>query len=73
VSNIIRIPSNCGPGFYFMDSPVGKAPLRVQTEPAVALGRFRAPTCLVNDEWFWGHDGPEAGLAWATRPQASAQ
>ncbi|MER2601118.1 MAG: 2-hydroxychromene-2-carboxylate isomerase, partial [Candidatus Competibacter phosphatis] len=48
-------------------SPDGKALLRAQTERAVALGIFGAPTFIVDDELFWGNDRLEAALAWATR------
>ena len=48
-------------------SPESKALLRAQTERAVALGIFGAPTFIVGDELFWGNDRLEAALAWATR------
>ena len=48
-------------------SPDGKALLRAQTERAVTLGIFGAPTFIVDDELFWGNDRLEAALAWATR------
>ena len=48
-------------------SPDSKALLRAQTERAVALGIFGAPTFIVGDELFWGNDRLEAALAWATR------
>jgi 2-hydroxychromene-2-carboxylate isomerase len=41
-----------------------KAKLRAQTERAVALGIFGAPTCVVGDELFWGNDRIEAALDW---------
>lgn len=40
-----------------------KAALRAQTERAVALGIFGAPTFAVGDEIFWGNDRLEAALA----------
>ncbi|MDS4019373.1 MAG: 2-hydroxychromene-2-carboxylate isomerase [Candidatus Competibacter sp.] len=48
-------------------SPANKALLRVQTEQAVALGIFGAPTFLVGDEMFWGNDRLDMALTWATR------
>jgi 2-hydroxychromene-2-carboxylate isomerase len=48
-------------------SPTSKAQLRTQTEQAVALGMFGAPTFLVGDELFWGNDRLEAALAWSGR------
>ena len=48
-------------------SPDGKTLLRAQTERAVALGIFGAPTFIVGDELFWGNDRLEAALAWAMR------
>jgi 2-hydroxychromene-2-carboxylate isomerase len=39
--------------------------LRAQTERAVALGIFGAPTCSVGDEIFWGNDRLEAAFDWA--------
>lgn len=46
-------------------SPASKTLLRAQTEQAVALGIFGAPTFLVGDELFWGNDRLEAALHWA--------
>ena len=48
-------------------SPAHKALLRAQTEQAVALGIFGAPTFLVGDELFWGNDRLDRALTWATR------
>jgi 2-hydroxychromene-2-carboxylate isomerase len=39
--------------------------LRRQTERAVELGIFGAPTFVVGDELFWGNDRLEDALAWA--------
>jgi 2-hydroxychromene-2-carboxylate isomerase len=41
-----------------------KAKLRAQTERAISLGIFGAPTCVVGSELFWGNDRLEAALAW---------
>lgn len=48
-------------------SPASKTLLRTQTEQAIALGIFGAPTFLVGDELFWGNDRLEAALHWAKR------
>ncbi len=47
------------------ESPASKARLRAQTEEAVALGIFGAPSLLVDGELFWGNDRLEDALAWA--------
>jgi len=41
-----------------------KDALRAQTERAVALGIFGAPTFVSGDELFWGNDRLEDALAW---------
>ena len=48
-------------------SPESKALLRAQTERAVALGIFGAPTFIVGDELFWGNDRLEACLLYTSR------
>lgn len=45
-------------------SPESKEKLRAQTERAVALGIFGAPTFVVGPELFWGNDRLEAALSW---------
>ena len=45
-------------------SPESKEKLRAQTERAVALGIFGAPTLVVGPELFWGNDRLEAALSW---------
>lgn len=42
-----------------------KLALRRQTERAVELGLFGAPSFRVGDELFWGNDRLEDALAWA--------
>ncbi len=42
-----------------------KERLRLQTEQAVELGVFGAPTFIVDGEMFWGHDRLEDALAWS--------
>lgn len=52
-------------------TPANKAQLRSQTERAVALGLFGAPTFIVGQELFWGNDRLESALAWANRSAPS--
>jgi len=42
-----------------------KAQLRRNTEHAVEIGIFGAPTFIVGDELFWGNDRLETALSWA--------
>ncbi len=48
-------------------TPDGKAILRSATEEAQSRGVFGAPTMIVGDEVFWGHDRLPQAIAWATR------
>ena len=49
-----------------------KSRLRTQTEEAVALGIFGAPSFVTSDrELFWGNDRLEAALDWASRARAT--
>jgi 2-hydroxychromene-2-carboxylate isomerase len=45
-------------------SPESKEKLRAQTERAVTLGIFGAPTLVVGPELFWGNDRLEAAISW---------
>lgn len=46
-----------------------KDALKAQTQEAMDLGIFGAPTFLVGDELFWGNDRLEQALEWAaTKP-----
>lgn len=47
------------------ESPEGKDLLRRQTEEAVNLDIFGAPTFIVGGEMFWGNDRMKQALAWA--------
>jgi 2-hydroxychromene-2-carboxylate isomerase len=42
-----------------------KSCLRRNTERAIELGIFGAPTFVVGDELFWGNDRLEAALEWS--------
>jgi 2-hydroxychromene-2-carboxylate isomerase len=46
------------------NTEASKQKLRAQTERALALGIFGAPTFVVGDELFWGNDRLEAAIAW---------
>jgi 2-hydroxychromene-2-carboxylate isomerase len=45
-----------------------KARLRAQTEEAIALGIYGAPSFTVGTELFWGHDRMEQAFQWAAGP-----
>ncbi len=47
------------------ESPATKAQLRANTEEAIALGIFGAPSFVVGRELFWGNDRLDDALAWA--------
>jgi len=46
-----------------------KARLRANTERAMALGIFGAPSFITAGELFWGHDRLETALAWQSAEQ----
>lgn len=48
--------------------PASKDRLRAQTEHAVAIGVFGAPTFIVDQEIFWGNDRLERAVAWRKSP-----
>jgi len=48
-------------------TPDSKQRLRHETDVAVGVGIFGAPSFLVDGELFWGNDRLEEALAWATR------
>ena len=47
-------------------SPAAKDRLRADTDEAIALGIFGAPSFLVGRELFWGTDRLDDALAWAS-------
>ena len=47
-------------------SPESKEALRLQTEEAVRLGIFGAPSFVVGRELFWGNDRLDDALTWAS-------
>ena len=46
-------------------TPASKQKLREQTDEAMRIGIFGAPTVVVGDELFWGNDRLEDAIAWA--------
>jgi 2-hydroxychromene-2-carboxylate isomerase len=49
-------------------SAEGRRELRSQTQEAIDLGIFGAPSFIVAGELFWGNDRMEQALAWAVSP-----
>ena len=49
------------------ESEQAKTALRANTDEAIALGIFGAPSTVTRGELFWGNDRLEAALAWARR------
>jgi len=49
------------------EMPENKERLKRQTEEAVRLGIFGAPSFVARSELFWGNDRLEDALAWAAR------
>ncbi|HJQ58332.1 MAG TPA: 2-hydroxychromene-2-carboxylate isomerase [Vineibacter sp.] len=50
------------------NAPEIKSRLRAQTDAAMALGVYGAPTFTVGRELFWGHDRMEQAFQWAKAP-----
>ena len=67
---IVRILDGLGlPGRDLVEqaeSAANKPKLREQTERAIALGIFGAPTFVVDGELFWGNDRLDEAIAWAS-------
>ena len=53
--------------------PVAKDQLRARTAEAVERGIFGAPTFVVGDELFWGHDRLDEALQWASASSARSK
>jgi 2-hydroxychromene-2-carboxylate isomerase len=51
-------------------SPEAKARLRAQSDEAIRLGIFGAPSFVVGPELFWGHDRLTDALDWAVEHAA---
>ena len=63
-----RVGQAAEPLLEAAQTPVTKELLRQQTERAMRLGIFGAPTFVVGDELFWGNDRMEQAMAWCARP-----
>lgn len=50
------------------NTPEIKTRLRAQTDAAIALGVYGAPSFTVGQELFWGHDRMEQAFQWAKAP-----
>lgn len=50
------------------ETPENKLRLKEQTDAAIALGIYGAPSFTVGDELFWGHDRMEQAFDWAKAP-----
>lgn len=59
---------DAGPVLARASTAETKEQLRANTDEAVALGIFGAPSFVVDGELFWGSDRLDAALAWARRP-----
>jgi len=57
------------PAFEAAQSDANKAALRGQTETAMALRIFGAPSFIVGGELFWGDDRLEDAIHWAQQVQ----
>ena len=49
------------------NTPENKERLKKQTDEAIALGIFGAPSFTVGNELFWGNDRLEEAIAWAKK------
>lgn len=56
---------DAAPVIAVAQSDASKERLRQQTERAVSLGIFGAPSFTIQGELFWGNDRLEAALTWA--------
>lgn len=59
---------DAGPVLERASTAAAKEQLRANTDEAVAVGIFGAPSFVVDGELFWGSDRLDAALAWARRP-----
>lgn len=59
-----RVGQAPGPILEAAQAPAAKELLRQQTERATRLGIFGAPTFVVGDELFWGHDRMDSAFEW---------
>jgi 2-hydroxychromene-2-carboxylate isomerase len=64
---LVELGHDAAGTFSRADSPAVKDALRAETDRAIALGIFGAPSLVVGSELFWGNDRIEAALDWAKR------
>jgi 2-hydroxychromene-2-carboxylate isomerase len=62
-----EIGANADETLALAGAPETKERLRSQTESALTLGLFGAPSIRAGEELFWGNDRLEAALDWAAR------
>ena len=68
LSEILRkLDVNPETAFATSNAPENKAALKAQTDEAIAIGIFGAPSFTVGTELFWGNDRLEEAIAWAKR------
>ena len=64
---LVQVGQNPALVIAAVQQPAAKHKLRAQTEEAVQLGIFGAPSILVGNELFWGNDRLEDAILWCTR------
>lgn len=72
IAEVLRSVGAPADALHAAESPENRPRLRAQTARAEELGIFGAPTFVVGDELFWGHDRLEQAVAWARDALASA-
>lgn len=62
-----KLDANPEAVFAAANTPENKAALKAQTDEAIALGIFGAPSFTVGTELFWGNDRLEEAITWAKK------
>jgi 2-hydroxychromene-2-carboxylate isomerase len=62
-----KLDTNPETAFAAANTPENKERLKKQTDEAISLGIFGAPSFTANGELFWGNDRLEEAIAWAKR------
>ena len=66
LSDILRkLDVNTETAFAAANTPENKAALKAQTDEAISLGIFGAPSFTIGNELFWGNDRLEEAIKWA--------
>jgi 2-hydroxychromene-2-carboxylate isomerase len=68
-ASLERVGQDPAPILEAAQSPAAKELLRQHTERAARLGIFGAPTFVVGDELFWGHDRMDTAFEWHASPR----